>query len=196
MFYVEYLLQRHEASAAYAAWKEIASNSPDLKRYVNPDDAVTDGDFAQEFLDAGFDWRYTARPDVKVSLDTSDVYSGNRSLALTFNQTANDSGLYELVPVEPNVRYTVSAWVKSEELQTAYGPRVIVSDPYSGSSYAMTDETVGTTVWHRVSADFETKPGTRLVEIGFGRNSTNTQVHGRFWVDKVSLRPASKLASQ
>src|SRR5664280_1581542 len=44
----------------------------------------------------------------------------------------------------------VSAWVKSEELVTANGPYLSVSDAYDHNTYATTKETVGTTVWHRV----------------------------------------------
>jgi tetratricopeptide (TPR) repeat protein len=195
LFYVEYQLHRRDISAAYTAWADLAARSPELSRYLSPDDAVTDGDFSHEFLDGGFDWRYTARPDMKVSLDTSEFHSGNRSLALSFTESASDSGLFQVAPVEPNTRYTISAWVKSEELKTAFGPRIIIADPYSATIYAMTDETLGTTVWHRVATDFETGPSTHLVAVRFGRNSANTQVEGRFWVDDVSLRPTAKPAS-
>jgi tetratricopeptide (TPR) repeat protein len=196
LFYVDYLLNRREVAPAFAAWKELASHSAAMAPYLDPDDAVSDGEFSEEFLDSGFDWRYSGRSDVNVTLDTSDVHSGNRSLALTFSGSANDSGLYELVAVEPNLRYSLSAWVKSEELQTAFGLRVMASDPYNSTNYAMTDDTVGTTVWHRVAADFQTGPATRLLKIRFGRDSSGTQVQGRFWVDQVSLRPTSKLSAE
>ena len=84
----------------------------------------------------------------------------------------------------------VSAWVKSEELVTANGPYLSVSDAYDHNTYATTKKTVGTTVWHRVEHEFQTGPVAKLVVIHFVHDPGSTLIHGRFWVEEVSLRPA------
>ncbi len=100
--------------------------------------------------------------------------------------------MYEYVAVKPNTKYTISAWVKSEELQSANGPRISVSDAYDDNSYAVSQETVGTTAWHHLENNFQTGPQTELLAIRFKRDPANTRVKGKFWVDGVSLRPTVK----
>jgi hypothetical protein len=151
-----------------------------------------DGDFAEEILNAGFDWRYSAQPGSAVALDTTEFHSGSQSLLISYSDTGSDSGMYEYVAVKPNTQYTVSAWVKSEELQSANGPRISVSDAYDDKSDALTPETVGTTAWHRLESSFQTGPQTDLLAIRFKRDPGNTRVKGKFWVDGVSLRPTVK----
>jgi tetratricopeptide (TPR) repeat protein len=199
LFHVDYLLSRRDVPAAVTAWMELAARSKDLQAYIVAGDAITDGAFAQPFLDAstgtgvGFGWRQAARPDVTVVPDTAEFRYGKRSLKFTWAGTADDTGVYQLAPVEPNTRYTLSAWVKSEDLHSAYGPRLIAADGYDHTVLAMSDETSGTTFWRRVSATFQTGPNLRLVSVSFGRNAPGTQAQGQFWIDSVSLRPTATL---
>jgi len=187
LFYVESLLRKHDVAGASEAWKELASRSATLDHYSRTDNLVLNGDFAEKILNAGFDWRYSAQ-GVTVSLDTTEFHSGSRSLLISYTGGGADSGMFQYVPVKPNTQYTVSAWVKSEELQTANGPRISVSDVYDDKLYAVTQETVGTTVWHRLESSFQTVPETELLVIRFTRDPGNTHIKGQFWVDEVSLR--------
>ena len=100
--------------------------------------------------------------------------------------------LLDLVDLKEDSTMFVSAWVKSEELQSANGPRISVSDAYDDKPWALTQETVGTTPWHRLESSFQTGPETELLAIRFKRDPGNTRVKGKFWVDEVSLRPTVK----
>ena len=192
LFYVDSLLQERDVARASEAWQQLASRSPTLKHYSRADDVVMDSNFAEEILNAGFDWRYSAQSGSAVSLDTTEFHSGSQSLLISYSDTGGDSGMYEYVAVKPNTQYTVSAWVKSEELQSANGPRISVSDAYDDKPWALTQETVGTTPWHRLESSFQTGPETELLAIRFKRDPGNTRVKGKFWVDEVSLRPTVK----
>ena len=150
----------------------------------------------EEILNGGFDWHYAVQPGIAVSLDTTQFHSGSQSVLISYSGTGGDSGFYEYVPVKPNTQYTVSAWVKSEELQTANGPCISVSDAYDNTRYALTQETVGTTPWHRLESSFQTGPATELLAIRFTRDPGNTHIHGQFWIDEVSLRPNVSLCKQ
>jgi hypothetical protein len=195
-FYLDHLLDTGNVARALLVWQQLVSRSTVLHGHASTGNLVVNGAFLEDILNAGFDWRYTVRPGVSVLLDTNQFHSGNRSLMFTYSAPGDDAGIYEYVPVEPNKRYIVSAWVKSEELATANGPFVWVLDAYDHTTYATTEETVGTTVWHRVEHEFQTGPTTKLVAIHFGRNPGNTLIRGRFWVDEVSLLPAPAQASQ
>ena len=63
-----------------------------------------------------------------------------------------------------------------------------MSDAYNDKPYTLTQETVGTTVWHRLESSFQTGPETELLAIRFTRDPGNTHIKGQFWVDEVRLR--------
>jgi tetratricopeptide (TPR) repeat protein len=195
LFYVDHLLEKGDVARARLVWEQLIARSPALHEYTATDNLVVDGAFSEDILNAGFDWRYSARSGVSVSLDSNQFHVGNRSLMLSYNDAGDDAGIFEYVPVEPNKRYALSAWVKSEELATANGPFLSVTDVFDHTTYATTEETIGTTVWHRVGREFQTGPGAKLVTIHFARDPGNTLIRGRFWVQEVSLLPTAQPAA-
>jgi tetratricopeptide (TPR) repeat protein len=189
LFYVDALLQKQDVAGADEVWKQLAARSPALNRYINPNNLIVNGDFAEEILDAGFDWHYAPQAGTKLSVDTTQFHSGNQSVLISYSETGGDAGLYQVVPVMPNTQYTLSAWVKSEELRSANGPCISVSDAYTNARYALTPETVGTTPWHIVESNFQTGPATKLVLVRVVRDPVSTRILGQFWINSISLRP-------
>ena len=196
LFYVDSLLQKGDVARANEAWDQLASRSATLNRYSRTDNLVVDGGFEKEILNAGFDWRYSAQSGSVVSLDSAEFRSGSQSLLISYHGTGGDSGMFQHVPVKPNTQYTVSAWTKSQKLESANGPVISVSDAYNGKLYAETPETLGTTVWHRVETSFQTGPESELVTVRLSRDPGNTLIDGEFWVDDVSLRPTAESVRQ
>jgi tetratricopeptide (TPR) repeat protein len=193
LFYVDSLLQKRDVERAKEAWKQMATRSTTLNRYIRGDNLVVDGGFVEEILNTGFDWRYSPQSGIAVSKDTTEFHSGRQSLLISYNGVGGDSGISQYVPVKPNTQYTVSAWAKSGELESANGPCLSVSDAYSNKPYGLTQETLGTTGWHRLESSFQTGPETELVAIRVTRDPGSTRVHGKFWVDDVSLQPTLEL---
>ncbi|MGA3128928.1 MAG: carbohydrate binding domain-containing protein [Candidatus Korobacteraceae bacterium] len=189
LFYVDALLQNQDVGGAEEAWKQLSSRSAVLSRYSSSDNLIANGDFAEEILNGGLDWRYSPQPGIAVSVDTTQFHRGNQSVLISYSDTGGNSGLSEWVPVKPDTKYTVAAWVKSEELRSANGPGISVSDAYDNTRYALTPETVGTTPWHLVEKSFQTGPKTRLVIVRIVRDPANTRILGQFWIDDISLRP-------
>lgn len=194
LFCVDALLQNRDAATAAEVWKQLASRSPVLSRYVSPGNLIVNGDFAEEILNAGLDWHYVPQSGTTLTVDTAQFHIGNQSVLISYSETGGDAGLYQYVPVASNTQYTLSAWVKSEELKSANGPALSVTDAYNSTRYAMTPETVGTTPWHVVEANFRTGPDARLVVIRVVRDPANTRILGQFWVDNVSLTPSASAA--
>jgi hypothetical protein len=192
LFYVDLLLQQRQVDPAREAWNQLVSRSPVLRRFISPDNLVVDGDFSQELLNGGFDWRYAPQPGTAVALDVIEFHSSMRSLKITYSDTGADSGVYQYVPVNPGAHYVLSGWVKSEELQSAEGPAVTIVDAYDGTVYARTDGTIGTTQWHRLEKSFRTGPSTKLVALRITRQSGYTKIRGRFWVDDLKLEVDTK----
>jgi thioredoxin-like negative regulator of GroEL len=193
LFYVDALLQKQDVAAADEVWKQLAARSPALSHYLQPGNLIVNGDFAEDILNDGFDWHYTAQPGIAVSVDTTQSHSGNQSLSIAFSNSGGDAGLYQYVPVKPNTDYTFSAWARSEELRSANGPYLSITGAYDNSQYAVTKDTVGTTPWHLLETSFRTGPATWLVAVRVVRDPGNTRILGQFWLDEVALRPSAKV---
>jgi tetratricopeptide (TPR) repeat protein len=187
LFYVDRLLASQEVPRARKVWQQLADRSSSLKPYIASDNLVVNGGFDHEFLNAAFDWRYSARPGAAVMLDSTQTHQGSEALLITYSGSSEDAGISQYVPVTPDVPYVASAWVKSEELQSANGPRLAIYDGYRRFEYARSEETLGTSSWHLVQAAFTAGKDTTLVVIHFSRDPGSTRIEGRFWVDDVHM---------
>ena len=187
LFYVDQLLANKDVSGAHDVWQQIADRSSSLKPYIAPDNLVVNGSFDYEFLNAAFDWHHSERPGAAMMLDSTQTHAGVAALLITYSGGNEDAGISQYVPVTPDVSYVASAWVKSEELESANGPRLRVYDGYRSLEYAQSDETVGTSSWHRVQTVFTAGKDTTLVVIRFSREPGSTLIRGRFWIDDVRL---------
>lgn len=189
LFYVDSLLQARAVSMADAAWKQLSAKSKELTAYSRPDNLVTDGSLSHEILNSGFDWRYTPRPQIGVTLDSAEFHSEDRSLRLTYDGSGSDAGIFQYIAVQPGTRYRLSAWVKSEDLQTANGPTLALSDATDNTIYGATEPANGTMPWHRIQTDLETGPKTNLLILSILRRPGDTRIQGKFWVDDIQLQP-------
>ena len=199
LFYISDLLSEGNTDTAERVRDQLAVLTPEFAKYASSDSLVVNGSFELEVLNGGFDWRLEHRPGTSLAIDTSQFVDGSRSLEISFDGRTPDAGIYQLVPVNPAREYTASAWVRSEELKTANGPSLTVSDPQTGAVYGRSEETAGTRPWHQVAAKFVTDAKTRLVKLQFARDPKDTLVTGRFWVDNVQLvesRGSAQISAQ
>jgi hypothetical protein len=196
LFYVDYLLSQRQMSQAVEVWKQLASRSPELAKYSEEGDNITDGDFSEEILNGGFDWHYAAQPGADITLDSNNSHSTGRSLSISYSGAGADAGLSEYVPVRPNTWYTLSAWVKSDNLQTANGPELVASDLDNEDFRAATEETSETTAWHLVHTNFLTGNNSKLLRVHITRDPNTTQIQGRFWITELSLKEMSSSPKQ
>jgi tetratricopeptide (TPR) repeat protein len=197
LFYVDALLAKQDVPAAQEAWQKVVDASASLKPYIVPGNLVVNPGFNHEFLNAGFDWHYSGQNGVAMMLDPTQTYEGSEALLITYSGAANeDAGIAQVVPVAPGVAYVASAWVKSEELDTANGPQLTVFDDYHKQALARSDETLGSTGWHEVEAAFTVPKETSLVVIRFSRDPASTRIQGRFWIDNVRMNQISSHAAE
>ena len=150
------------------------------------------GGFEEPLLNGGFDWWYDANPNAKLAIDTGQFFSGTRSLSVTFNgRNAADAGITELVPVKPDTDYEFSAQSKTQDIDSASGPRFVVGDAYTLSSYVLTDDLLGSNPWHKQQARFHTGPATNLVFVKITRQPPGPLIRGKLWVDDLRLAELS-----
>ena len=190
LFYIDSLLRSGDVLQAHEAWKQLSSRSKALQAYSQPSNLVTDASFSQEILNSGFDWRYTPRPQIAVALDRADFHSGDRSLRLMYGGSGSDAGIFQYIAAQANTQYRLSAWVKSEHLETANGPMLALLDDSDNAIHSFTEETANTTPWHRVETELRTGPKTRLLILAILRRPGETRIQGNFWVDDIKLEPS------
>ena len=191
LFYVDDLLAWKNVSAAKSAWKQLAERDEVLRAYQPVgDNLVVNGSFENELLNRGLDWHFSSE-STKVTIDDETSKSGGRSVLVTYSTPVLDSGLYQLMPVRPNSTYAATAWLKTEDLQTANGPRLALTDAFTGVVLGVSEPVAYTTPWKQFTVDFRTGPQTELVAVRFIRDRQDTVVRGRLWIDDVEIRPAA-----
>ena len=87
--------------------------------------------------------------------------------------------------------YRLSAFVKSEDIVSASGPRLVIQEFYSNQELGSTDDLLGTTGWRQQVVNFVTGPEARLITLRVMRVPGNPLIKGTFWLDDVQLAAVS-----
>jgi tetratricopeptide (TPR) repeat protein len=187
--YLQFLLAQQEVAAAQNAWQQMAGIDQSLERYLpSRENLIVNGGFEENLLNGGFDWWYTSNPHVALAVDTSEFHGGTRSLSVTFDGlNASEAGISQFIPVKPDAEYEFSAQCRTDELETASGPRFGIADAYTNASYVLTDDTLGTTPWRLQRARFQTGPNTSLLLLKVVRQPAAPLIRGKLWIDDLKL---------
>ena len=187
--YFRFLIAKQEVAAAQSAWQQLAVLDPSLQPYLpSPQNLVVNGGFEENVLNGGFDWWYESNPHAALAIDTSIFSQGSRSLSVTFDgRNPGDAGIAEFVPVKPNTNYEFSVDSRSENIESASGPRVAIVDAYANTPYVLTDDLLGTNPWHKQHVEFRTGPEANLVVLKIVRQPPNPLIRGKIWIDDVRL---------
>lgn len=187
--YFSFLFDQHEVAAAQTAWQQLATVNRSLAPYLpSRENLIVNGGFEEKLLNGGFDWWYTSSPHAALAIDTSEFYSGTRSLSVTFDGgSVSEAGISQLIPVKPNSDYEFSGVYRTEELDTASGPRFALTDAYSNASYVLTDDFRGTNPWCLLQARFHTGPSTNLLLARVIRQPAGPLIRGKLWIDDLKL---------
>jgi tetratricopeptide (TPR) repeat protein len=186
--YVRFLIQHKEVDQAVLAWKQI-TNRFGLSAYLpSSENLIVNGDFNYNILNAGFDWHYEKQSSVLLTLDPSDFHAGRRSLLITFDGPGIvESGIYQLVAVQPNTTYDFTAYYKNSEMEGAGGPHFTVQDMYTQAVYYESEELKDTGFWKAAYGEFTTSPDCKLVLLHIRRLPAGNPMRGKLWVDNFRL---------
>jgi len=139
-------------------------------------------------LNGGFDWWYQSYVHAALAIDTTEFHSGTRSLLVTFDgYSVPEVQIVQFIPVKPNTVYEFSAETRTEDIDTASGPRFAIVDASTNSSYVLTDDTLGTSPWRLHEARFQTGPNTNLLALKIVRDPPAPLIRGKLWIDDVRL---------
>jgi tetratricopeptide (TPR) repeat protein len=187
--YFRFLIAKQEVAAAQTAWQQLAGVNRALQPYLpSRENLVVNGGFEENVLNGGFDWWYESNPHAALAIDTSEFYGGTRSLSVTFDGlNPADAGILQFIVVKPHTEYEFSAQSRTEDIESASGPRFAIVDAYTNASYVLTDDLLGTNPWHVQRARFQTGPNTNLVLLKIVRQPAGPLIRGKLWIDDLRL---------
>jgi tetratricopeptide (TPR) repeat protein len=185
--YLDFLLEQRQVPSAQQIWSDMATLNPPFRAYLPSENLIVNPSFAEEFLNGGFDWRYSKAAGISMSLDTTQVRTENPALVMQFNEsTAQDLGLMQWVPVQPNTEYDFTAYIKSDDLAVRSGPRISLADAYGSTQYFLSQDFVGTQPWSEQRGHFRSG-ATSLLALRFLRTG-NDPISGKLWLTDLTLR--------
>jgi len=193
--YVDALARAGNGSDAARVWEELLAMTDQAPRPEG--ELLTNGDFEDQFLNAGLDWRLASREGYQIALDSFLFQNGTRSLRVTFDGSANldFAGITQTVPVEPNTRYRFEAYLRADGITSDNGPFFRIASQGVPPEEAFTVSTpprVQTLGWVHEQVDFETGPRTSIVILLLRRQPSqklNNLIQGKVWIDNLSLKP-------
>jgi hypothetical protein len=186
--YIRYLIGRNRPEQAGMVWQQ-AGDLSNLKNYQpSSENLIVNGNFSSPILNGGFDWRYENRSDVTLALDPTESHLGSPSLLISYDSRGlEDSGIRQLISVEPGTAYQFSANFKTQNMQGAGGPHFILQDFYTEESL-FSEDLDDPNGWRRVSGEFKTGPETRLLRLRISRVPAGSPIRGKLWIDNVRLQ--------
>ena len=156
--------------------------------------SIQNSDFEQNlsFEDVGFGWKVLRSDRVKIALDVNNPHTGSRSLRITFEGYDNpDAVVSQLVLVQSQHTYKVSAWVKTSDLVTGGLPVLVIVDANDGAKLVgSTPFASNTNDWTNVSFEFEAPPS-GAVYLRMERlacSSSPCPIFGQVWLDSFDLQ--------
>lgn len=195
--YVDRLLEAMEYDQAKLAWSDLQARGI-IHAKAADDDLVFNGNFEDKPLNGGFDWRL--HDQSYLYLDVAQPASCRQAHCLYMNFTVPQNleyePVYQIIPVKPHQLYSLSAYVRSQEITSDSGPRLKVVDPQCETcTNAMTPQVIETRPWHKVEATFFTGPRTRVVKLSVFRPRSRVfpmEISGEFWMDSISVKLAGE----
>jgi tetratricopeptide (TPR) repeat protein len=192
--FMDFLLDHNQLDDAESVWRDLqhAAVIPTASTAQSAN-LIFNGDFEQQPLNTGFDWRLGDSPDLEFDPADPAGHRGGKCLRVDFLLGRNvEYNLAEqVVPIKPNTRYQLSAFLRSSNITSQSGPRLAaVEMGCSKCAIQAADPVVGTTPWHSVEVEFMTQPQTQAVKIIFWRPKESLysrDITGTVWLDDVTL---------
>jgi hypothetical protein len=155
---------------------------------------VWNGGFEQDLLNGGLGWRFRTVPGAELSFDPRVAHSPPRSLRVVFDGTGNVDFQqpWQYVLLQPNTRYRLSAYFRTENLTTSSGIRLVLEETHFGDTVQAAPNLSGTQPWAPYETEFTTGAEAQLFRLVLRRRPSpklDNKISGTIWMDDVSLAP-------
>ncbi|CAN5604494.1 hypothetical protein BH10ACI3_BH10ACI3_00050 [soil metagenome] len=159
-------------------------------------ETITNGSFEKglgDDKDSRFGWVLVRNdPKFEVAAESKVKHEGERSLKITFRTFVKPAltNLFQTVVVEPNKRYRLTFWVRTENLKSAGGPLVEIinanDDKLIGRSQTLP---TGSNEWQQMFVDFTSPENCNGITIRTARAYCGEEcpITGVFWYDDFAI---------
>lgn len=180
---------------AMEIWNEVA---PSPAYRAEPGEMM-DGGFENNLAHgpgAVFGWQVQSNSQTQIGIDAGQGHTGNRSLRVFFQVRSHIDtiNISQLVPVKPNTEYDLDCYLKTDRLESAETPVVVIASAADESWLAGSPAAPsGNNNWQHVSLSFKTGANTEAVKVKMLRNSCPNSpvcpIFGTIWYDDFDLKP-------
>ncbi|MEP6568716.1 MAG: tetratricopeptide repeat protein [Acidobacteriota bacterium] len=188
------LISAQRYQQAMEIWNQVAPGSA----YYAQIGRIMDGGFEDNLAHgpgAVFGWQVQSNPQTQVGIDGAQGHSGSRSLRVYFQVRSqiDTINVTQLVPVQPNAGYDFECYVKTERLESAETPAILIVNASDDAALASAPPaSSGTSNWQRISLPFKTGEKTEAVKVKMVRNSCIDSpvcpIFGTVWYDDFDLK--------
>ena len=188
------LLLSHRYHRAMEIWNEIA---PGLAYHVDFG-KILDRGFEQNLAhgpNAVFGWQVQSNAQVQLGIDANQGHGGSRSLRLYFQVRSHieQINVSQLIPVKPNTDYSFECYLKTDRLESAETPLVLVVNAADDKFLAGSPPAPsGTNGWQRIAFTFKTAANAEAIRLRMIRNtcpdSAICPIFGTVWYDDFDLK--------
>ena len=195
--YIDTLINARRPEEAFQVWTDLQRKGLIRNPTLGTQESLlANGEFEDELLNMGFDWRIAPVEGVYAGLDTSTFHSPSHALLVQFpgKQNLDYRQAYQYVKVSPGHAYHLQAFMKAENITTDSGLRLEVRDAYDPAALDNLSEdlTGSTQSWAPVTLDFKTGTKTELLVVCLARlpsRKLDNLIAGKVWLDDVRLTP-------
>lgn len=142
-----------------------------------------------------FDWNVADKDKFTVRQDQTQKHEGKSSLRLNFNSVSvpTFANVSQIVAVEPGASYSLTFWLRTENLKSAGPPQVEVAGINDGRTFGSTPQfATGTNDWQQMRIDFSVPADTDGVVVRTVRYcGENCPLVGIVWYDEFNLQKIS-----
>jgi Tfp pilus assembly protein PilF len=142
-----------------------------------------------------FHWLIESASQAQIGIDNTRPHSGQKSLRIVFKSSnkLENIPISQTVIVEPDTQYRLQFYVRTESLNTASSPVLVIKD-LAGQTLASSGELPsGTNDWQSVNITFKSKPKEDGILISFYREPCDNRdpvcpIFGSVWYDDFNLQ--------
>ena len=145
-----------------------------------------------EAKDTYFGWKITPAEKLNIKLDSSQKHEKKRSLRVSFTGYASPElyNIYQTVTVEPNAKYNLSFWLKTNELQSGGTPVMQIIN--ANDDKLLTESKpfpTGINDWQKNNLEFTAPENAEAITLRTSRVfcGVNCPITGTFWYDDFNL---------
>ncbi len=160
---------------------------------------ITNGGFEDEIYNSDqtyFSWRVVPTEKMRVVTNPIKKHGGKKSLQISFNgfEKSQINNIFQTIAVEPETKYRLSFWVKTENLKSAGNPQLEVLNSNNGQLIVASQPFAeGTTDWKQYDLNFTVPAAVEGIGLRTSRAYCGEKcpLFGTFWYDDFELKKLS-----